>query len=318
MSVLIVVQSDGKEIGSGIVDAIRLGRGAADRLAVPLIGLIVGDRCDVSAWHECFDELWLPDLVGSSGGHPEAWGRVVVERMRLRDTRVVVGIGDDRGHEVLAHVAAMTGLPLTTNVIELELVDSEWFVTRYRWGGNLLEYCSVTSEVLLASAAQQPADTPLLEGRSAATFDYTPYLDVERIASYVEPGQLDDGISLASARVVVSGGRGVGSAEGFRPLEELAVLVGGAIGCSRVATNNGWRPHSDQVGQTGTKVAPELYIACGISGATQHWIGMIASKTVLAIDTDPDAPMMQKADYAVVADVTTFVPALVEEIRRRS
>jgi electron transfer flavoprotein alpha subunit len=117
--------------------------------------------------------------------------------------------------------------------------------------------------------------------------------------------------------VVISGGRGVGSGDGFAPLEELAELLGGVVGCSRVVTNSGWRPHSDQVGQTGTVVAPELYIACGISGAVQHWVGMMNAKHVLAINTDPEAPMVTRADWAVVADLHAVVPAINEEIRRR-
>ncbi len=125
------------------------------------------------------------------------------------------------------------------------------------------------------------------------------------------------GVSLATAPVVVSGGRGIGSAEGFAVLEELAGLLGGAVGCSRVATNNGWRPHSDQVGQTGTKIAPELYIAAGISGATQHWAGCMGSKTILAINTDPEAPMVTRADYAVIGDAQQVLRAVVDELRAR-
>jgi len=94
-------------------------------------------------------------------------------------------------------------------------------------------------------------------------------------------------------------------------------LLGGAVGCSRVVTNNGWRPHADQVGQTGKRIAPELYIACGISGAIQHWVGMMAAKRVLAINTDKDAPMVTKADYAVLGDLHAILPAIVAELRRR-
>ena len=128
---------------------------------------------------------------------------------------------------------------------------------------------------------------------------------------------LSEGITLTTAPVVVSGGRGVGSPEGFAVLEELAGLIGGAVGCSRVVTNSGWRPHSDQVGQTGTRVAPNLYIACGISGAIQHWVGMMASKNVLAINTDAEAPMVTKADYAVIGDLHPILNAIVAEVKRR-
>jgi len=124
------------------------------------------------------------------------------------------------------------------------------------------------------------------------------------------------GISLADAKVVVSGGRGVGSADGFGVLEELAELLDAAVGCSRVVTMAGWRPHTDQVGQTGTKVSPDLYIACGISGATQHIAGCKGAKKILAINSDAEAPILASADYAVIGDLTEIVPAIIAELRR--
>jgi electron transfer flavoprotein alpha subunit len=114
----------------------------------------------------------------------------------------------------------------------------------------------------------------------------------------------------------VSGGRGVGSADGFRPIEELALLLGAAVGCSRAVTMAGWRSHTDQVGQTGTKIAPNLYIACGISGATQHMAGAKGAKKLLAINKDGEAPIMTAADYAVIGDLHEIVPAISAEIRR--
>jgi electron transfer flavoprotein alpha subunit len=124
------------------------------------------------------------------------------------------------------------------------------------------------------------------------------------------------GVSLADAAVVVSGGRGVGSAEGFAVIEELAELLGGAVGCSRAVTMAGWRPHSDQVGQTGTKISPEIYIACGISGATQHMAGCKGAKKLLAVNPDGEASIFASADYGVIGDLHEVVPAISEEIRK--
>ncbi len=123
----------------------------------------------------------------------------------------------------------------------------------------------------------------------------------------------EGGVTVATAPVVVGGGRGVDSQEGFAAPEEL----GGVVGCSRAVTNNGWRPHSDQVGQTGTRIAPQLYIACGISGAIQHWAGAKAAKNILAINTDASANMVTKAGYSVTADLHEMLPAITEEVRRR-
>ena len=126
------------------------------------------------------------------------------------------------------------------------------------------------------------------------------------------------GISLAEARVVVGGGRGVGSAEGFGPIEELAGLLGAAVGVSRAVTSAGWRSHSQQVGQTGTRISPDLYMACGISGAIQHLAGCQSAKYVVAINTDPDAPMISRADYAVIGDLNAIIPALITAIKERT
>ena len=137
-----------------------------------------------------------------------------------------------------------------------------------------------------------------------------------RITSRVESST--GKVSLAEAHVVVGGGRGVGSAEGFKSLMELADLLGGAVGCSRAVTSLGWRAHSDQVGQTGTRIAPDIYIACGISGAIQHMVGCKSAKHILAINTDAEAPIMLKADYAVIGDVAQVIPAINAEIRKVS
>jgi electron transfer flavoprotein alpha subunit len=132
-----------------------------------------------------------------------------------------------------------------------------------------------------------------------------------------EPGEPDRSGSLRSARVVVGAGRGAGGADGFDGVVELAGLLDGSLGVSRVVTSLGWRPHHEQVGQTGSRISPELYIPCGISGAIQHWAGWASAKTILAINTDADAPMVTRATYAVIGDMHEVVPAINEEIRRR-
>jgi electron transfer flavoprotein alpha subunit len=122
-------------------------------------------------------------------------------------------------------------------------------------------------------------------------------------------------VPLGEARVVVGGGRGVGRAEDFDQLEELADALGGALGASRAAVNEGWRPHDDQIGLTGAKISPDIYIPCGISGAVQHMVGCKGAANILAVNTDPEAAIIQKADYAVIGDLHEVVPALTEAVR---
>jgi len=175
------------------------------------------------------------------------------------------------------------------------------------------------SELPLITVA--PHTIPITEGTPPVEVDVKPYLAglgasdlVVQVKEHVAPSS--GGVSLAEAKVVVSGGRGVGSKEGFAIIEELALLLGARVGCSRVVTSAGWRPHSDQVGQTGTKISPDLYVACGISGATQHMAGCKGAKRILAINADAEAPIMSLADYAVVGDLKEIVPAISAEIRK--
>jgi electron transfer flavoprotein alpha subunit len=172
---------------------------------------------------------------------------------------------------------------------------------------------------LLLSSAPHAVQAATVNGADAPAIErLEPVLDeadlVVQVKERVEAETT--GISLAEAKVVVSGGRGVGSADGFAILEELAGLLNAAVGCSRVVTMAGWRPHTDQVGQTGTKVSPDLYIACGISGATQHIAGCKGAKKILAINSDAEAPILNNADYAVIGDLTEIVPAITAELKR--
>lgn len=245
---------------------------------------------------------------------PEAWGDAVAQLALAEGATSVVAGGTDRGNEVLAHVAALMDQPFAANCLEVT-PGTPWEVTRVRWGGSLLERATLDAAIAVFTFAHhsvEPTEAPT----SAETRMFSPELDPVSARSIVaDRVVLTTGVTLATAPVVVGGGRGVGSAEGFAALEELAGLLGGVVGCSRVVTNNGWRPHTDQVGQTGTRIAPEIYIACGISGAIQHWVGAMASKRILAINSDAEANMVAKADYAIVGDLHEIVPAIVEAVR---
>ncbi len=238
---------------------------------------------------------------------PAAWAAALVDAADGADA--IVAAGSDRGNELLAHVAARLDQPFAANVTAL---DGD-VVTRIRWGGSLLEQARLhgSPKILSVAPHTQPAaaavDVQQLELPADADTSVRVLETVSEAAG---------GVSLRDAKVVVSGGRGVGSSEAFDIIEELAGLLGGAVGCSRVVTSAGWRPHADQVGQTGTKISADLYVACGISGATQHIAGAKGAKKILAINSDPEAPIFASADYAVIGDLHEIVPAISAELRR--
>jgi electron transfer flavoprotein alpha subunit len=241
---------------------------------------------------------------------PRGWAQAIVAAAQEQSARFVIGPGTDRGNEVLAHVAAELDQPMAANCISVTPGEPVT-VTRMRWGGSLLEEAVVHGSPLVLSVA--PHVVAPVEGAEVAEVASGPDTSVrvqDRITAQ------NGGISLADADVVVSGGRGVGSAEGFAVIEELAELLGAAVGCSRAVTMAGWRPHTDQVGQTGTKISPEIYIACGISGATQHMAGCKGAKKLLAINPDGEASIFSSADYAVIGDLHEVVPAISAEIRK--
>lgn len=254
------------------------------------------------------------DLLSDYGS--EAWADALVQAMLILGAQAIAP-GTDRGNEVMAHVGALLNSPVVANCNEITAGDGDWSIVRTRWGGSLLEETTLTADRKLLTIT--PHAVVAEPAPAAGTVQMLEVELNEAVARTIVADRVtaDGGITLQTAPVVVAGGRGVGNPENFAALDELAGLIGGAVGCSRVVTNNGWRSHAEQVGQTGTRVAPDLYIACGISGAIQHWVGMMGSKRVLAINTDREAPMVTKADYAVIGDVNEIVPAVIAAIKAR-
>ncbi len=267
----------------------------------------------------------VADLGEAAGYAPLAWARALAELAgtELASTgpaSAVVAAGTDHGQEVLAHLGAITGLPMAANCLTAARGDGgQWQLTRQRWAGSLTEEAVLDGDPALLTVATDavapaPADTPA----ELTVVPFRPSLsDGDLTVRATVSAERGGGVSLATARVVVGGGRGVGGPDGFAPLEELAGLLGGALGVSRVVTSQGWRPHRQQVGQTGTRITPELYLACGISGAIQHMAGCLSAKNIVVVNTDPDAPILAHAQYAVIGDLGQVIPALVEALRAR-
>jgi len=322
MMVLAVLEHEDGALGDVACQVLSFAGAYAATAGAPLHALVTGpggDAAAAQAGRFGVVTLHAAEHEGLAAYAPQAFGRSVAELVERLRPLAAIGAGTERGNEVFAHAGAIADLPVAANCVEAtpgELAR----VTRIRWGGSLLEEAELHGATkLLTLAPHAFASRPAETAAQPAVERFTPALrDADlaaRVVERVRP-ESESGVSLAAAPVVIGGGRGTDSAEGFAALEALAGLLGGAVGCSRAVTMAGWRPHTDQIGQTGTKIAPEIYIACGISGATQHMAGCKGAKRILAINKDPEASIMSKADYAVIGDLHEVLPAISAELRK--
>jgi electron transfer flavoprotein alpha subunit len=316
MTVLCLVELDGPAPADASLRAVSLARSLGEVSAVVFAGTAPADA--LAAYG--VTDVYLVEPSALEGYAPQAWGRVLAGLAAETGATAVLAAGTDRGNEVLAHTGAITGLPMAANCTIVTPDEGRTHrIVRHRWAGLLLEEAVMEAPVALFTVATDAvAAVPAPAPAAAAVHEHKPELaEADLVVRAAESPVSAGGASLATARVVVGGGRGVGGPDGFAPLEELAELLGGVVGVSRVVTSEGWRPHRQQVGQTGTKITPQLYLACGISGAIQHIAGCAGAKHIIAINTDPGAPILARADYAVVGDLHQVIPALIEALRAR-
>lgn len=252
-----------------------------------------------------------------------AWATALGRVVEQVGARTVLAGGTPRGMEVLAHLAARRDLPMAANVVSLLSTDTDTGtdtveVERQVAGGAVLERLRLDASPALLTVAGHAVEAQAAAAPGAAEVErFTAAPDASDLrAQVVRTKRLEGGdtSALSGARVVVGVGRGAGGADGFDDADRLAARLGGAVGVSRVVTSLGWRPHHEQVGQTGTRITPDVYLACGISGAIQHWAGCSSAKTIIAINTDAEAPMVTKADYAVIGDMHEVLPAILEQL----
>jgi len=309
---------------NGAPDAVALqGLALARRVAAggAVHALVIEDAAaaaGLGAWGA--DAVHVAQHPGLAATAPDAIGRILADLAVSVGAAAIVGPGTEAGNTAIARAAVRAGAPFAANCTDATAGSgtAALAVTRFRWGGSLMEEATLRGEVVALTSAPHALAAEERSGAAPVT-TFVPELDdrdlMVRVVDRIPPAA--GGVSLADAKVVVGGGRGAGSAAGFAPIEELASLLGAAVGCTRAVTIAGWRPHTEQIGQTGTKIAPNLYIACGISGATQHLAGAKGAKTLIAINKDGDSPIMAAADYAVIGDMHEIVPAISAEIRRR-
>ena len=319
--ILALIDHDSGNLNPVSLEMLTLARDVAGEAGTSLEAAIVGENGRLLAEEVAtygVDKVHLVSHDRLDSYTPEAWARSLAQLANALSPEAVFGPGTDRGNELMAHLGAILDQPLAANCTAVS-PGAPYTVTRVRWGGSLLEEAEVRGDLPLFTVAPHALEAEAVSPSDPAVETFTPELEENafrvRLAERVETGE--DKVSLGEARLVVGGGRGVGSEEGFAILEALADALGGAVGGSRVVTNLGWRAHADQIGQTGARIAPDLYIACGISGAIQHMVGAKGAKQILAINTDREAPIMAKADYAVIGDLHEVVPAIIEAIKAK-
>ncbi len=247
----------------------------------------------------------------------EAWAGSIIQLAESKEPSIIMAAATDKGNEVLAHVGARLDLPMSAYTSAIQ-GGTEKKITRLRWGSSLLEKTVLKGKPLLITLVINLVKAEEISGNSPIIEEFQVELSDKafRVKIMGREEDADSGTSLTSASIVIGGGRGVGSADGFSVLEALAECIDGAVGGSRVATNNGWIPHTKQVGLTGNRIAPKLYIACGISGAVQHLVGCKGAKKIMVISNDPQAPFFTKADYGVIGDLHDILPAITQELKK--
>jgi electron transfer flavoprotein alpha subunit len=268
-------------------------------------------------------DLGCDEVIGANDptlgdGRIEAIGPLAVELAKEHEPAVIMAGASNRGRDFAAWVAADLDAGLISDCIAFEVDGETIKATRPVYAGKLLSTVFVTEGTQVVTLRSRAFPQAESTGGSGSADWVDVAVDEDDIPSKVVAfEQKDSGVSLTDASIIVSGGRGVGGPEGYAPLQELCNVLGAALGASRAAVDAGWIPYEHQVGQTGKTVSPDLYIACGISGAIQHQAGMRTSSLIVAINKDPDAPIFKLAQYGIVGDLFQVVPALTEAFKER-
>ncbi len=260
------------------------------------------------------DRILLADNPGLKEYLTDAYTNVLADIIQEENPSAVLLGASTQGKELAARLAARLRSPLSMDSVAVRMEDNSFIATRPMYGGKVLADLSLEDGIPMIalrpnSIAAQTNPRPIVMEKKEVNLGEVHLQFVEK---NVAPG---GNVDLLEADVVVAGGGGMGGPD-FSLIEELASLLGGTVGASRTAVDEGWRSHAEQVGQTGKVVSPTLYIACGISGAIQHLAGMMSSKVIVAINQDSDAPIFTKSDYGIVDDLFQVLPKLIEEIRK--
>ena len=314
MPILVFVESDEGKIKSTSVEAVAYANAMGD--SVTAIALGSADKSELEALgkygakkvlHAADEKLNQSNI--------QAYSAVLVKAMEDEKADILVLANSSLGTPVAARVAAKAGASLASNVVDLPQTSGGFVVKRSIYTGKAFMHVELKNQKKVIGIRKNAAEIKEV-GSNASVTPYSVSLSDNDFAVKITSSEKPTGeVLLPEADIVVSGGRGMKGPENWGMLEELAATLGAATGCSKPVSDMGWRPHHEHVGQTGVKVAPQLYIAVGISGAIQHLAGVNSSKCIVVINKDADAPFFKAADYGIVGDAFDVVPKLTQAIK---
>ena len=297
-------------------EAVSEGRRIAKDLGTKLTALVMGTNVEEMAKElgkYGADKIVVADHPLLKDFLVDLYADTVTQVVKSENPAIIITGATSIGKDLCARLGAKFGAASAVDCIAVQVQNDQCRITRPMYGGKII--ADMLLEGFPVIIGIRPNAMRISESASEGVLEkFNPDIR-ESALTFVEKNMETGKVELTEADVIVSGGRGMGGAD-FKIIEELASVLGGAVGASRSAVDEGWRPHSDQVGQTGKTVSPNLYIACGISGAIQHLAGMSSSKVIVAINKDPEAPIFSKADYGIVGDLFEIVPAITNEIKK--
>lgn len=322
--VLVFIEQRGGKVRKASYEALGEGKKLSERVKEELIPVLIGYNIqdlvsEVSRYG--VEKIYLADTRELESYSSEGYTKVFYDLCVQREPSVILFGATAMGRDIAARLSARLKSSLANDCLSLEINDQGLLLaTRPMYGGKVWSKVAASSPKFQVITLRPNIFSAPAPGEKKI-------VKVERLNTGINSGDIrarvkelvatvSTTMDLTEANIVVSGGRGIKGAENFKIIEELAQVLGAAVGASRAAVDAGWKPHSYQVGLTGKTVSPSLYIACGISGSIQHLAGMSSSKYIVAINKDPNAPLFKVADYGIVGDLFEVVPLLTEEVRK--
>jgi electron transfer flavoprotein alpha subunit len=320
MKILVFAEQRENKFKKPAFEAVRAARGIADQLSGEVVGLVIGGQVRSIA-----------PTLGGYGAHsvcvaedarlasysPTAYARIIADVVQAQQATIVMLSATAMGKDLAPRVAVTLDAGLVADCIVLRVEGGEIVATRPVYAGKALTDVKIASALKVFTLRPNVFSAGEPNSVSAPVENALPDVTDQDVACVVKEVKQSSGrLDVAEADIIVTGGRGMKGPEHFGLIEELAQALGGAVGASRAVVDAGWRPHDEQVGQTGKTVSPSLYIAVAVSGAIQHLAGMSSSKYIVAVNKDKDAPIFQAATYGIVGDAFEIVPVLTAEVKK--